>query len=233
MPKYPAKGGKVADRLLKKMFIKGKKGKANLQALMDYINEPIPLGPGYEGSNQLIGGLVGNPTDPGLIEEAIAAQRSILPQYADAVQRGLNNQFFDIAPYQEYAERGLRRETIPAIAQTFAGLNTALSSDTTGQITNAVRDTFLDLAAQDAGMEFQAQNALVNQGGLTEYMAAEGMPAQTALGYSQNLQGLDTQSRQLAQSAKPGAGSLFPSQLEGSVGTASQISAFSPKITSA
>lgn len=235
---YPSK---VADRLTKKLF-KGKKGKAFREQLLNYMKTPNPpLGPasGYSQdlATQLYGPggasskLFGTSGSPGYLDIAANAQLGMLPAYTQAVQQGLSGNFFDIGPAQEFAERGLRRETLPAINQSFATLGSPLSSDTSGQITNAVRDTYLDLAAQDALMEFQAKQGLVNQGGMGAYGAYAQQPAGTYLGAVNQLAGapaqltdLDAAARAAQQSTRPGAASLFPSFISSTLSPLSQIS---------
>lgn len=175
----------------------------------------------------------------GNLVDTIARSQAIMPQYTEAVQQGLSGNFFDITPFQEYAERALRRETMPTIAQTFSTLGSPLSSDFTGQTTNAIRDTYLNLAAQDAAQEFAAKNALVNQGGLQAYMqgilpdvtnslgglADIGQVAPNlALGAANQLANLDTMQRATQQSTQPGAAQLFPSWISGPLSSLSQIS---------
>jgi len=215
------KPSRWADILTKKLF-KGKKGKVFREQLLTYLKTPNPpLGPGGLYAKDLAGQLSG-PT--GLLSQAIGQQQAMLPQWTNAVNQGLSGNFFDIGPAQQFAERGLRRETIPTISQTFSTLGSPLSSDTTGQITNAVRDTYLDLAAQDALMEFQAKQGLVNQGGLTSYFNAVQQPSNLALGGAEQLSNLDAAQRSAQQSTMPGAASLYPSFLSSGLEPLSQIS---------
>jgi hypothetical protein len=186
---------------------------------------------GYLGRNQRpITGYTETPGQAGLVEQTIGNQQALFPQYQQAVQSALEGDFFDIAPYQAYAERALNTQTRPQIAQTFAGLNTGLSTDLTGQVTGAIENTYLDLAAQDAMRDFEAQHAVVNQGGYGDYLTAAGAPAATATQYASTLQDLDTQSRTLQESATPGAGNLFPSAFGGGFGDASSLEAATRKV---
>lgn len=229
------KPSKWADKLTQKLF-KGKKGKAFREQLLTYLKTPNPpLGVGSKTADYLLG-QIGGPNGlaaqtRGLLDEAVMTQQGMLPAWQNAVNQGLSGNFFDIGPAQAFAERGLHRETLPAINQSFATLGSPLSSDTTGQITGAVRDTYLDLAAQDALMEFQAKNALVNQGGLSAFMQGAASPLGLAQGTTNQFQQLaassadiDAVQRAAQQSTLPGAASLFPSFLNSGLEPLSQIS---------
>ena len=208
MVKRVDKTSKEAMKINKWVF-RGKEGRAYRQSIVDFLRDVVPLTDAYTAGQTQVGNL------GGYLQDAINAQRSVLPAAQQAVQQGLTGNFFDIAPYQQYAERELARNTIPNIANTFATAGTPLSSDTTGQITNATRDTYLDLAARDSLMEFQAKNGLINQGGLGDYMNAAQQPANLGFSGTTQLFGADLAARQATASGQPGASSLFPSYIQG------------------
>lgn len=198
---------KEANKITKDVF-KGKEGKAFRRQLVDYLRNAVPLTEAYTAAREQF-----LPQLSGLLQQGINYQQSALPLAQQAVHEGLQGRFFDIAPWQQYAERQLQRTSIPNIAQTFATLNTPNSSDTTGQIINAGRDAYTELGALGAGMNFQAKNALINQGGLGGYFNAAQQPANLGFGGVNQLLGSDMALRQAEQSGMPGAGSLFPSFL--------------------
>lgn len=211
------KPSRIANRVARKI-LRGKKGKAYGRALVDYLRDTIPLTEAYTAGRGFL------PQMGGLLQQGINYQQSMLPAAAEAVQKGLAGNFFDIAPWQAYAERGLQRNTIPEIAQTFATLNSPLSSDTTGQIGNAIRDTYFGLGAQGAEMNFNAKNALINQGGLGNFFNAAQQPANLAFSGANQLFNADLTARQAEQSGKAGAATLFPSFVGGNNQDLSQTS---------
>lgn len=196
-------------RKLAKLAFKGQEGREYRQSVVDFLRDTVPLTEAYGAGREQLAGM------GGLLQSAISSQQSVLPAAQQAVQQGLAGNFFDIAPWQAYAERNLHREQMPGIAQTFATLGTPLSSDTTGQLTNAIRDTYLDLAMQGAGMNFAAKNALINEGGLQSFLTSAQQPFNTSLQGTQGLFNADLQGRQAEASARPGAASLFPSFVQG------------------
>lgn len=209
---------KWTHKLVNKLF-KGAEGKALRADILSYLRSGNPPpGPGYFGAQQLLG------QAPGLLQNAIGAQQGMLPMYQQAVQQGLTGNFFDITPMQQFAERELYRNTMPSINQSFASLGTPLSSDFTGQQIGAVRDTYLDLAAQDALMEFQAKQGLVNQGGMGAYANYAQQPANLALSGTGQLNDLDTALRATEMSTRPGAATLFPSFLDSLEGESNIVS---------
>src|SRR5262245_61301357 len=133
------RSSKEAMKIVKQVF-KGKQGKQYRKDLASYLTTPMPLTSAYKQAEGFV------PQVGPQLQQALDYQNSVLPAATQAVNQGLAGNFFDIGPWQQYAERNLRRETIPNIANTFSMLGTPLSSDTTGQITNATRDTYLDLA---------------------------------------------------------------------------------------
>lgn len=211
MPEQYDRPSREVNKITKKLF-KGKEGKAFRKQVIDYLRTTIPQTGAYDAGRGML------PQLGGLLQQGINYQQSVLPAAQDAVQRGLRGEFFDIAPWQRFAERNLQRNTVPEIAQTFATLNAANSSDTSGQIANAVRDTYFGLGQQGAQMNFEAQNALVNQGGLGNYFNAAQQPANLAFSGTNQLFGTDLAARQAEQSLMPGGASLWPSFL-GSGGT--------------
>lgn len=196
-------------RKLAKLAFKGREGREYRQSVVDFLRNTTPLTEAYGAGRDML------PQLGGLLQSAISTQQSVLPAATQAVQQGLAGNFFDIAPWQAYAERNLHREQMPGIAQTFATLGTPLSSDTSGQLTNAIRDTYLDLAMQGAGMNFAAKNALINEGGLQGFFNATQQPFNTGIAGTQGLFNADLQARQAEKSAQPGAAPLFPSFVQG------------------
>lgn len=208
---------KEADKLTKLTF-KGKEGKEFRRNVVDFLRNVTPLTEAYTSGRDLL------PQLGGLLQSAIGQQQAILPTATDVVNRGLRGQFFDIGPWQDYVQRQLQRQTAPSLAQSFAGLNVPMSSDFTGQLIGANRDAYTDLAARGALMNFEAQNALINQGGLGNFFNTLQQPANIAMQGANQLLGTDLLARQVEKSAEPGAAPLFQSFLQGGLEPLSVIS---------
>lgn len=228
---YPDKGSKVASKAIRKAYLKGQPGKSALQDLVNFLTAVMPLGTGFYGSQGLINQLYGPAgAGGGLVGQAIAQQQSMIPAYAEAVQRGLSGDFFDISPYEDYAYRQLQTRAVPDIQQTYATLGSPMiSTDMSGQLIGAHRDTALELATLDATQDYGAALQMATQGAPT-FLDAATSPADTGAAYAGLGTDLDFAQRTAEQSALPGAAGLFPSAFGGQLGQAHQVDISGTKI---